>query len=246
MSVVQAQVVILSFKKKELSRHFIWTPGWTEWVRVDEFLNSDQKYFTDIKPPKPVMGEMTQTKSPFEETVTATITVTTTVSEVEAMYTEIDFDDVSTDKQEDFGFYAKDFNGDELDLSKIQKIKPSSKRGSSSDKSKTPQNGFKIELLIVTKDNSFRTHTRSISMTGVTLADELPKNFLKEAFQLIITNPFEKDKRKSHLQIRAKIMADLKSSRRLVFSEQDAHMAAQLKAFLNEYLRYQKLEQPTG
>ncbi len=241
MSVVQAQVVILSLKKKELSRHFIWTPGWTEWVRIDHFLASEQKYFTDVQPPKPGLGEVTQTKSLLQDVDTCTVTMTTT-SEADALYTEVSLEE-SPEKQ-DFGFYAKDFNGDELDISKIQKIKPSTKKNSSSDK-KTAD-GLKIELLLVTKKSSFRTYTKAISMSGVTLAEDLPLDFMKESFDLIITNPFEKDKKKSHLHIRAKIKADLKSSRRLVFAEQDQQMLEQLKAFLSDYLRHQKIEQPTG
>lgn len=241
MSVVQAQVVILSLKKKELGRHFIWTPGWTEWVRVDQFLASEQKYFTDIQPPKPGMATVTQTKSVVQETEVGTVTMTTT-SEVDALYTVVNLEE-STEKQE-FGFYAKDFNGDELDISKIQKIKPSAKKNISN--SKKDSDGLKIELLLVTKKSSFRTYTKAISMSGATLAEDLPLDFMKESFDLIITNPFEKDKKKSHLHIRAKIKADLKSSRRLIFAEQDQQMLEQLKAFLSDYLRHQKIEQPTG
>ena len=53
MSVIQAQVFILSLKPHDYPKYFLWTPGWDEWTCIREFVNSKQTYFVLSQPPKP-------------------------------------------------------------------------------------------------------------------------------------------------------------------------------------------------
>ena len=45
LTLVQAQSTLLSLINKDPQRYYIWTPGWEEWVPLDQFLSTKQTYF---------------------------------------------------------------------------------------------------------------------------------------------------------------------------------------------------------
>lgn len=57
MSLGNAQSFILSLNQNTIQKWFIWTPGWDEWIRLNNFLNSSQIYFTRAQPPAPTRNE---------------------------------------------------------------------------------------------------------------------------------------------------------------------------------------------
>ncbi len=252
MSVIQAQVTLLSLVANNPNRYFIWTPGWDEWVCVNEFLDSDQKYFVIAQPPKPnEIGEKT-------ETVTITVTQNApATNSADTMYTQVVVGEaVKEDVVEEY--WRQDFNGDQLDLKKIagKKTKPETtkkkaepvapaaaagkaKEPQGADRRRDPRHNFKIEVVLVSKVRSFRTYSQNISLSGTMLEDEIPKDFLNKPFDLIITNPFEPDPTKARLLFRAKIVGDLTDARRLMFIEQDVAMTLRLDALLKAYVAYQ-------
>lgn len=244
LSVVQAQVLLLSIPSEELSKFFLWTPGWEEWMTVGDFLDSDQKYFVMAQPPKPKENLASK-----EETQTRTKTV---APPNDTQYTMVVIGDHPLRYEEIGGYHSKDFNGDELDLSKIKQIKPDKKNPIAvsanpvsevtdvSDRRKDTRHNFKIEVVLVSKLRSFRTYSRNISLRGTLLESEIPKDFLNKPFDLIIVNPFEIDPAKARLLFRARIVGDLKDPRRLMFMEQDEAMTVRLDALLKAYVAYQE------
>ncbi|MGZ3772900.1 MAG: PilZ domain-containing protein [Pseudobdellovibrionaceae bacterium] len=249
MSMVQAQVVLLSLAKKDHGKYFLWTPGWEEWVCIRAFLESDQNYFVMSKPPMPSQSSSQKFPSFTEDTLTATHNTSVTVSD--NLYTKVVVGDVPL-KPEVEDFYAKDFNGDELDLKKISKIKPQHVKrkpseSSGADRRKETRHDFKIEVVLVSKIRSFRTYSKNISLSGTMLEHEIPKDFLNKPFDLIIVNPFEPDPSKSRLLFRAKIIGDMTDHRRLMFVEQDVNMTLRLEALLKAYVAYQEqIKKSTG
>lgn len=240
MSVIQAQVFLLTLSIKDQEKLFLWTPGWEKWICIRDFLTSEQRYFVLAQPPKPQVKE---------ETFTQTKTTPATTSE--SPYTEVLSDDAPAKNQDAAGFWAQDFNGDELDLSKIRKIKPSKiplekptketkKETAGSDRRRDPRHNFKIEVVLVSKARSFRTYSKNISLSGTMLENEIPRDFLNAHFDLIIVNPFEGDPSKARLLFRAKIVGDVKDPRRLMFIEQDPAMTVRLDALLKAYVSYQE------
>lgn len=249
LSVVQAQVFIFSLSNEDFKDHFLWTPGWEQWVNISKFLDSNQKYFTSHQPPIPddsfttLKRDGNDTDS-GEHTHTESYTVARTVTE--NPYTEVLQGEeplqISTEPVSDF--YLKDFNGHELDLSKIRKIKPQKKILRSeferADRRRDSRIGFKIEIVLVSKLRSFRAYSKNISLSGTLLDTEIPRDFLDKPFDLIIVNPFETDPTKSRLLFTAKIVGDLKDPRRLMFIEQDKNMTERLDALLKAYIAYQE------
>lgn len=252
MSVVQAQVTLLSVAAANSQRYFIWTPGWDEWVCVQEFLDSDQNYFAIIQPPKPV---------DLHEKDSLTITVTQNApatSGADSMYTQVVVGEAPVKDEVVEEYWRQDFNGDQLDLKKISAKKgkpdtskkkadptahqhaPKKEEPKGAERRKDPRHNFKIEVVLVSKVRSFRTYSRNISLSGTMLEDEIPKDFLNKPFDLIITNPFEPDANKARLLFRAKIVGDLTDPRRLMFIEQDVAMTLRLDALLKAYVAYQK------
>jgi hypothetical protein len=94
--------------------------------------------------------------------------------------------------------------------------------------------------VLISKERSFRTFSKNISLGGTLLEDEIPKDFLGKPFDLIIINRFETDKNKGRLLFRAKIVGDIINPRRLMFTEADPQMTARLNALLKAYTTYQE------
>ncbi|MBO9665443.1 MAG: PilZ domain-containing protein [Bdellovibrio sp.] len=254
MSVVQAQVFLLSLKKKDHVRYFVWTPGWAEWTCIRDFLKSDQTTFVITQPPKPM--EVTKTAVPAppsaegDDENTAILNAPDTSSQTDPNYTTVVAGSGPV-RAQDFGYYHQDFTGDDLDLSKIRKMKAMPKKKTYDSKeadSKTEdadrrgatRHNFKIEVVLVSKYKSFRTYSKDISLSGTQLENEIPHDFLNHPFDLIIVNPYEKDPSKARLLFRAKIVGDMTDPRRLMFIEQDVEMTLKLDALLKAYVAYQE------
>lgn len=252
MSVVQAQVTLLSIANIS-QRYFIWTPGWDEWVCVQEFLDSDQNYFAIIQPPKPA-------EPPDRDGLTITVTQNAPATHgADSMYTQVVVGEAPVKEEAVDEYWRQDFNGDQLDLKKIAgkknkpdttkkktetpaastSLKKDAKAPQGAERRKDQRHNFKIEVVLVSKVRSFRTYSRDISLSGTMLEDEIPKDFLNKPFDLIITNPFEPDPTKARLLFRAKIVGDLTDPRRLMFIEQDVAMTLRLDALLKAYVAYQ-------
>lgn len=259
MSVVQAQVAILSVPAKDHAKFFLWTPGWESWLSIKDFLESDQKYFVIVQPPRPDQVPGLPNMPREEQTLTATKNAPMTSGGSDSPYTQVVVGDIPLKQQEVGGYYQQDFNGDDLDLAKIRKEKvdmPKPKKRESethtplqkaaqkpepsgADRRRDPRHKFKIEVVLVSKVRSFRTYSKDISLSGTMLEDEIPKDFLNKPFDLIIVNPFEPDPSKARLLFRAKIVGDLTDPRRLMFIEQDVAMTLRLDALLKAYVMYQ-------
>jgi hypothetical protein len=256
MSVVQAQVFLLSLKKNDHLKYFIWTPGWPDWTCVKDFLKSGQNYFVMTKPPQPGGKSETTEKVSSGEDSTVVIeaeevekTNTGTLVTMSGLFTKVrDGKPVKNSNPVDYGYYHHDFNGDDLDISKINKVAAPEKmkvyeetdsRNEDSDRRKDTRHEFKIEIILVSKTKSFRTFSRDISISGTQLEKEIPRDFLNVPFDLIIVNPYEKDTARGRLLFRAKIVGDMTDPRRLMFIEQDEGMTAKLDTLLRSYLKAQ-------
>lgn len=256
MSLTQAQVVLMSLAQKNLSRFFMWTPGWEQWVSIAEYLDSSQTYFVGTQPPQPVFdiavdeegsAVIDDDKTVRTNTGVAEHTITTTNS-YDTPYTQVTVGEQPS-KEGDYGYYFADFNGDQLDLAKIKKIKSASTKKKApahtepdedSDRRRAIRHSFKIEVLLVGKAGSFRTKSKNISLSGTLLEKEIPKDFLNKPFDLIIVNPFETNLQKGRLLFKAKIVGDLTDPRRLMFIEKDREMTSRLEALLKAYIYYQE------
>ncbi|WP_413583283.1 PilZ domain-containing protein [Bdellovibrio sp. HCB288] len=254
MSVVQAQVFLLSLKKSDHSKYFIWTPGWPDWSSIKEFLTSNQNYFVMTKPPQPK-----ETPSQEDDENTAVIEVNDadktksgTMITMSGLFTKVSAGEPAKKKATvDYGYYHHDFNGDDLDLSKINKVAPPDKvkvyeeaesSNEDSDRRKDTRHNFKIEIILVSKTKSFRTFSKDISISGTQLEKEIPRDFLNVPFDLIIVNPYEKNTTRGRLLFRAKIVGDMTDPRRLMFIEQDEDMTRKLDSLLKSYIKGQSTE----
>jgi len=257
MSVVQTQVVLLSLlKKKNPQKFFIWTPGWNKWLSVQKFLSSEQTYFVISEPPTPESESVVTEAEAVDPDRTMTMIESTPSSHRDSRYTHV-VEGEAPLRQKDYGYYHEDFNAADLDLSKIRKIKPmgttkkqaneNTHTDTGSDRRRDTRHTYRIEVVLVSKTKSFRTHSKNISLSGTLLENEIPKEFLKKPFDLIILNPFETDPAKSRLLFRAKIVGDLTDPRRLMFIEQDVEMTLKLDALLKAYITYQsQVRKPAG
>ncbi|MGZ3747770.1 MAG: PilZ domain-containing protein [Pseudobdellovibrionaceae bacterium] len=246
LSIVQTQMMILTFKMRNLHLYHIWTPGWTEWQPLTQFLASGQKYFVQAQPPEPLLNKEKQKASEV------TVKVQTIDPDTAPAYTSVvDPEEVKT---ADYGYYYKEFRGDDLTLSglpdrpTVEILVSRSELGSSNDRRRAHRHDFKIEaVLLTTKGNSFRTYSRNISLSGTLLEDEIPKDFIHRPFEMILINKFEKDTKKNHVHLKGKIIGDITDPRRLVFLDQEKETTAKLIKLINDYISQQsRLKKSAG
>lgn len=253
LSLVQAQMMLLTLKVKTLHQYFIWTPGWEEWQSVPSFLTSGQKYFTAALPPEPLMHKSSQneTNRAASEEVTKTVRIPEAMPEEKSSnsspyYTQIVPAD-SSPKKEDYGYYYNEFTGDDLSLSGIP-ARPSleivlsrAALGSPQDRRGAARHDFKIEVILVSKKGtSFRTQSRNISLSGTLLEDVIPQEFFHYPFDMILVNKFEKNPRKNRVYLQGHIIGDLRDPRRLTFVDPSEELTLKLTKLMQDYEAEQK------
>lgn len=250
LAIVNAQILLLRFKSKDLHKILIWTPGWPEWQNLQTFLSSDQKYFAAAKPPP------RHTVNDFsDKTKTITnISDSSKNNKVDSKFTQIIIGSTPPIEAVNYGYYHNDFNGDQLDLAEMKKVKPiktdtitNAHSNTEDDRRLSIRHSFKLEIVLINKEGSFRTFSKNISGTGTLLEKPIPKSFLDKPFDLVIINRFENDPQKARLLFKASIVGDLTNPRRLMFIKVDPAMIVRLEALLTAYVYYQQaIKRQTG
>ncbi|MFP5519327.1 MAG: PilZ domain-containing protein [Bdellovibrionia bacterium] len=254
LSLLQAQTMLLQFKMKDLENIFVWTPGWTEWSNLKQFLKTNQNYFVVAHPPRPQVRPEIKKEAPSEKPTSPT-RVSIPEQAASKLFTQIDVNQRPKPQQKkDYGYWFNDFHGNELDISKINKIKPLKNEEAphenldevtavvetnGDDRRHSQRHNFKIEIVLINKQGSFRTFSKNISMTGTLLEDEIPKHYLKTPFDLMIINRFEPDIRRGRLLFKGKVVGDLTDPRRLTFIDADEQSLNKLEELLKAYVDYQ-------
>lgn len=162
----------------------------------------------------------------------------------------------------DYGYYHPDFRADQINIHIKPKLKfappsensqsshsapPAAKSPSPTPSTKTPASGtderrtderhnHKIEVTLVSKKGkTFKTYSNNISMGGIFLQDPIPNDFANSSFNLILTNRFEKDVKKSKLYIDGRIIGDFSDPRHLSFINLDDVTRKALENLLISY-----------
>lgn len=252
-------MMILKVKDQDPSRFLIWTPGWTQWCSLVDFLNSDQEYFVlapapmaapNFPPAPPPAGEdeddeptliiMEKADAPepaYDDEKTQAAGPTEQFTEV--MTTE----DFNPKKKPDYGYFYDDFSADKIDPNAKHSLQFNmpQKKPSGRDRRVDERFNYKIEIVLVNKNGrSFKTYSENISMGGTMLEDELPKDFMNTRFDLVIINKFEKDPTRGRLHFKGRIVGDFANPRRLMFIDSDEQTLARLKHLLESYSEAQK------
>lgn len=158
LSTTQAQITLLSLKVKNLSQFLIWTPGWENWINVEDFLNSKQNYFVINMPSHPEnIGDAKKSKladynsgahSKSDISIDGKVidindinTITKSFANLseftESNATYVDWDDKaksSAEKMRD-DFYTANFSGDDISLKKVLNMQSPSEQSESTTKS---------------------------------------------------------------------------------------------------------------
>ncbi len=248
LNLVQAQSIILGVMSKDPERYVVWTPGWTEWVPLDKFLNTEQKYFVTTPEASKITDDVEdidiEDKKISDEDRTLIInTLTESISNTitEMVYTKI-ADELPPQQQVggDYGFYHPDFNAEQIDL-KIKGPSFNSEQKSDSDRRIEVRHNFKMEIIVVSKKGkTFKTFSDNLSLGGTLLQDPLPRDFLNAPFDLIVINRFEKEAHKGRLYFNGKVVGDFRDPRRLMFLKPDPKTLRQLESMITAYLSYQQ------
>jgi hypothetical protein len=232
LNLLKAQKFIISLKSEDYSRYLVWTPGWEKWITVQNFLSSPQSYFT--VPPKEGLPEEAkksshdkqarQKREPVEEdTVTQTMTRT--------VYTDFD---KSVDAQQN-GYWAKDFSIQDVNMNQkkvqLQDLAHSERR-------KKPRHDLRIEVILFTEKKSFKTTSTNISITGILLNEEMPKDMLNHPLQVILINKLDPNPSTNKLFFDGKIAGDILNPRRVSFLNMTDEMVKKLDSLFESYKEF--------
>ena len=242
LSLVQAQSTILSLFTKDPERYHIWTPGWTEWVPLDQFLASEQTYFMltpEVNKVAQNIDEITLKLDNIDDEKTLALSdLTETITKI--IYTQVAAE--LPPKTSDYGYYHPDFNAEELDIRiKVPSSNyPTADSPNESDRRTETRHNFKMEIIVVSKKGrTFKTYSDNLSLGGTLLQDPLPREFLNAPFDLIFVNRFEQDPKKGRLYFNGKVVGDFKDPRRLMFVKPDANSIKKLESMIQAYMSYQ-------
>lgn len=98
-----------------------------------------------------------------------------------------------------------------------------------------PRYKLNFHVLICNHKKSFRTHSENVSMTGVLLADEIPKEFADGPFDIILIQ--ERDPAfKKHILFRGGLVLDQKDHRRIFFKEMAEDSISTLYSLIDKYI----------
>jgi hypothetical protein len=262
LSLVQAQMYILKLRKKDFATTLIWTPGWQNWILLQDFLDSDQTFFVMKQPPLSQKDKGLRADTLSEHTQTKTKSKTKLKHEKsgkielppedhkagDSLYTLVDLN--ASANSPDYGYFYEHFNGDDLTLSGEEKNAPQIKLASKEhekrrkplesmmERRKDVRHDFKIEIQLINQKSSFRSYSENISMHGTRLEDEVPRSFLNSPFDLLIINKLDPNMKTAGLLFKAKIVGDLSDPRRLNFQSADPEMMKRLQALLSAYISY--------
>lgn len=259
MSTLQTQMTLLNLKSKDMARFFLWTPGWTEWVPLAKFMESDQTYFVIAPAPAPA-GMPKPPTLDDEKTVRAggTFNDDDTVTHVfdstpqmppdgdDGYTTIVDVASTAAPGKPDYGYYADDFSAEKIDTDAKHSVQfnlPQNKKPapSPSDRRIEERHQFKIEVILVNKHGrTFRTYSQNISLGGTLLEEDLPKEFINSRFDLILVNKFERNPAKGRLHFQGRVVGDYQNPRRLMFLDTDDHTRQRLQEMLQSYIDQQK------
>ncbi len=254
MSTVQMQKLLLSLKLREINEFFIWTPGWTEWQSMVNFIKSKQTFFVlsaiPTPPKKKNDGDIPMVELLDEHTRSKIIdSHIYNDNETKEMFVEfegndnftvVDTDQPQADKKDEFGYFAGDFKAEDIDVNAAPSLKDNAKDDLSSERRGKTRHNFRLEIVLISKgEKTFKTFSKNISMGGTLLEDPVPKDFLNGEIEMIITNHFEADKNKARLHFRSKIVGDIKNPQRLTFKETNDIMMKKLEAMLTAYIKQQ-------
>lgn len=214
-----AQLAIYKMRPVDLERFFIWTDGWKNWQPLKAYLDTNQKYFTMTAPnhsdffaglnektlkvterqvhPKPAASSDTEKKSAKEKTITKSFSM-------------IRLDDGQpTDSPDQANL--QDFDPDNLNIKHTQKpdIDFSKLNSKKSLKTRATRHDFKIEILLIApKGQTFRSHSRNISLSGALLEESIPAEFYKTSFDIVIINHISQNTQLSRLTVRGKVVGE--------------------------------------
>lgn len=259
LSINEMQRILLNIKLKEIPQHWIWTPGWPEWISLESFMQSEQSYFIFTPELKTKMLKVKKSQSglwekdnqknkvaPDTKTIqtlnigtlskTQFIGTVSKTQEIKAVFTNVE---KPNHEKVDYGYYFNDFRGDELDINKVLRanLSKSNTRLNNEERRSENRHNYKIEVVLISKNGkSFRSYSENISMGGTRLEHKIPKSFLNSQFDVIIVNHLAKRGQPKRVVLQGKIVGDIVDPKRLMFLELSDQHKIKLRDLLSAYI----------
>jgi len=221
ISTEDAQLAIYKMRPADLERFFIWTDGWKNWQPLKAYLDTNQKYFTITAPNHSDffagLNEKTlkvterqvhpKSSESNKKEITPVPEKTITITKSYSMIRLDEEQPKDTSQNENI----QDFDPDNLNIKQTKKpdVDFSKLNSKKSLKTRATRHDFKIEILLISpKGQTFRSHSRNISLSGALLEESIPTEFYKSTFDIVIINHISQKAQLSRLTLRGKIVGE--------------------------------------
>ncbi len=226
---------IFQLKENEYRNYLLWTQGWENWMMLSDFIRTIQtnqmtlQQFFLSYPRLPKLEELDETL----KTITITLeikdentpTKTPSLSGSTPVFSEI------KDQTGSLSLVGQsDFHPDDMNES-FQSSPVLSQKESQPEKRSAPRHDYRLEILLMSPDKSFRTYTKNISLSGAYLEEPVPKAIFNSTFEVVIVNRIDHKK----VLLKGRTLGDVSDLRRLKFVDMDPRCKEDLKRCLDQY-----------
>lgn len=184
---------------------FIWTPGWTHWKKVSEYLQESDCF----KPSTQNQHANQKVNEPSAPTPNKSEPIKPAAQ--------------------------SEFHADHLSPNTITDIKPPQSEEGGIEKRGAVRYDFAIDVVISSSGKTFRSQTENISTSGVRLKDPIPAQMLRPPIEIVIVNKLETDPKKARILFHAKIVGNITDPRRLSFMDPHERSVKELEEMLARF-----------
>lgn len=253
LSLDNAQLFILGLSSSQQKTLYVWTPGWSQWEKLGDFLKKDSSYF--VTTPEHIS---TKKKNSISDTdLTKTISIEVTEESITVDDSELLFSDKNppnplqktnhhpshneNNQPQSSTSNTNEFHGDQLLMENPKAFslqstvsKPTLQSTASEEKRKQERFNYTLEVILISKNGkTFRSQTDNISIGGASLVNPIPKDFFGIPFDLVIVNQMENDAKKSRILFKGKVISDISNTKRLTFIDPSRETVELLNQLLN-------------
>lgn len=209
--------IIRSIAKDEKDNWVLWTDGWKDWTLIAVVETTGMAPDVFFAPPESYLVEMTKVRG--ENTMTLWF-------DPHANFTS---EQIKINVREGKILHPEKI---EIDRKNAVAKKPTPGVLNQPNKRATERMDMRLEVILFSKIGSFRCRSVNISVGGVYLDAEIPKEILTGIIEVVIVNPTNK---KESLKFEGQVVGDLSDRRRLKFTEHKGHTRKNLELLLEKY-----------
>jgi hypothetical protein len=159
--------------------------------------------------------------------------------------TELLFTKVDLGENSDFlagHSILEEFNGDQLTVDGLKTSDDSFLHAAQNggekmriERRSSRRHDFRLQVILLSPQKSFRTFTDNISISGMMLEDVIPEEYLNQVFDIVIIRKSKLQNFAEKIAFTAKVVGDLRDRRRIAITSYQHRSKERLSEMLHKY-----------